>query len=102
MLIVQAQVEGEDVRIRIQSAEPLEHAASRLPSSLRITMADATPMSALSGMLKERGDGEVLIVLPIDGGLREVEMKLPGGFRATPQIAGAIRTLAGIVAVEHG
>ena len=102
VLIVQAQVEGEDVRIRIQSAEPLERAASRLPSSLRITMADAAPMSALSGMLKERGDGEVLIVLPIDGGLREVEMKLPGGFRATPQIAGAIRTLPGIVAVEHG
>ena len=102
VLIVQAQVEGEDVRIRIQSAEPLERAASRLPSSLRITMADAAPMLALSGMLKERGDGEVLIVLPIDGGLREVEMKLPGGFRATPQIAGAIRTLPGIVAVEHG
>jgi DNA polymerase-3 subunit alpha len=102
VLIVQAQVEGEDVRIRIQSAELLERAASRLPTSLRITLSDVAPMSALSEMLKDRGDGEVLIVLPIDGGLREVEMKLQGGFRATPQIAGAIRTIPGIVAVEHG
>jgi DNA polymerase-3 subunit alpha len=102
VLIVQAQVEGDDVRIRIQSAEALEKAASRLPSSLRITITDATPMPALSEMLKERGDGEVLIVLPIDGGMREVEMKLQGGFRATPQIAGALRTIPGVVAVEHG
>jgi len=102
VLIVQAQVEGEDVRIRIQSAELLERAASRLPTSLRITLSDVAPMSALSEMLKDRGDGEVLIVLPIDGGLREVEMKLQGGFRATPQIAGAIRTIPGIVTVEHG
>ena len=102
VLIVQAQVEGEDVRIRIQSAEPLEKAASRLPSSLRITLSDASPMPALSGALKERGDGEILIILPIDGGIKEVEMKLPGGFRATPQIAGAIRTIPGVVSVEHG
>ena len=95
-------MEGDDVRIRIQSAEALEKSASRLPSSLRITITDATPMPALSEMLKERGDGEVLIVLPIDGGMREVEMKLQGGFRATPQIAGALRTIPGVVAVEHG
>jgi DNA polymerase-3 subunit alpha len=102
VLIVQAQVEGDDVRIRIQSAESLEKAASRLPSSLRITITDATPMPALSEMLKDRGDGEVLIILTIDGGLREVEMKLQGGIRATPQIAGALRAIPGVVTVEHG
>ena len=31
----------------------------------------------------------------------EVEVRLPGQFRVTPQIAGAIKAIPGIVAVEH-
>jgi DNA polymerase-3 subunit alpha len=30
----------------------------------------------------------------------EVEMKLPGRFRVSPQIAGAIKAVAGVVQVE--
>jgi DNA polymerase-3 subunit alpha len=37
----------------------------------------------------------------IDGGQREVEVKLPGRFKATPQIAGAIKAVPGVVAVEY-
>ena len=31
----------------------------------------------------------------------EVEVKLPGKFQVTPQIAGALKAVPGIVAVEH-
>ena len=101
ILMVQGQVEGEDLRLRIQTAEPLDRAASRLPTALRITIDDEKALASLSGALNERGDGEVSIILQLEGGAREVEVKVPGGFRATPQVAGILRTLPGVLAVEH-
>ena len=40
-----------------------------------------------------------LIVLG-DGARGEVEVKLPGGYRASPQLAGALRAVDGVVDVE--
>jgi len=34
-------------------------------------------------------------------GSGEVEVKLPGKFSVSPQVAGALKTVPGIVAVEH-
>ena len=31
----------------------------------------------------------------------EIEIRLPGKFNVTPQIAGAIKAIPGVVAVEH-
>ena len=101
ILVVQGQVEGEDIRLRIQTAEPLDRAASRLPTALRVTIDDEKALASVSGELKERGDGEVSIIIQLEGGAREVELKLPGGYRATPQVAGMLRTLPGVLAVEH-
>ena len=43
--------------------------------------------------------GEVALVLMLGEGT-EVEVKLPGRFRVSPQIAGAIKAVPGVVAVE--
>ncbi|NBU14989.1 MAG: hypothetical protein EBT35_10405, partial [Alphaproteobacteria bacterium] len=101
ILMVQAQVEGEDVRLRINGAEPLEKAAAKLPTALRVTIGDEKAISEVAGALKAKGDGEVSLIIPVEGGGREVEMKLPGRFQATPQVAGLLRTLPGVLAVEH-
>ena len=101
VLTVQASAEGEEVRARIVAAEPLDKAASKLPSSLRIFLRDDRPLPSITERLKEKGDGEVTLVLMVDGGQREVEVKLAGRFRATPQVAGAIKAVPGVVAVEY-
>ena len=44
-------------------------------------------------------DGDVSLVLMLDLDT-EVEMKLPGRFKVSPQIAGAIKAVPGVVAVE--
>ena len=100
LLTLQANVEGEDVRSRIVAAEPLDVAASRLPQSLRIFLKDEKPIPSVAERLKEKGDGEVILVLMLDEGGREVEMKLPGGYRATPQVAGALKAVPGVISVE--
>ncbi len=51
------------------------------------------------GVLSARGDGEVSLVLLTSSG--EVEIKLPGKFSVSPQVAGALKAIPGIVAVEH-
>ena len=45
------------------------------------------------------GDGEVSVVLILGNG-SEVEVKLPGRFKVSPQIAGAIKAVTGVVTVE--
>ena len=45
------------------------------------------------------GEGEVSMVLLLRNG-SEVEVKLPGRFKVSPQIAGAIKAVTGVVTVE--
>ncbi len=110
LLFVSAEVQGEDVRARIQSVEPLDKAAAKLQSGLRVFLRDAVPLEAISKRLETSpnptvrtpgaaADGEINVVLMLDDGA-EVEVRLPGRFRVSPQIAGAIKAVPGVVQVE--
>ncbi|WP_276199546.1 DNA polymerase III subunit alpha [Chelatococcus sp. XZ-Ab1] len=99
VLVVQAAVEGEDVRARIQSVEPLDEAIAQHQKGMRIYVRDEAPLASVSERLKQRGEGEVSMVLILDNA-QEVELRLPGRYLATPQIAGALRAVPGVVHVE--
>ncbi len=99
LVCLQASLEGEDVRARIVSVEPLDTAASRIGTGLRVFLRDKDPLGEIARNLRAHGDGEVSLVLLTDSG--EVEIKLPGKFSVSPQIAGALKAIPGIVAVEH-
>jgi DNA polymerase-3 subunit alpha len=99
LLGLQASVEGEDVRARIVSAEPLDLAASRVQKGLRIFLADGAPLGRLAESLRPQGDGEVALILPT--GCGEVELKLPGKYQVSAQAAGLLKAIPGILAVEH-
>ena len=49
---------------------------------------------------RSNGDGEVTLVMMLDLET-EVEMRLPGRFKVSPQIAGAIKAVAGVVDVQQ-
>ena len=67
---------------------------------MRIFLRDERPIGSVQERLKVRGEGEVSIVLILDDGDREVEVKLPGRYQASPQIAGALRAVPGVVDVQ--
>ena len=97
-------MQGDDVRARIQSAEPLDAAAANLHKGLRVFLRDDKPIEAVAKRLEPapraaNGDGEVSVVLMLKQGT-EVEVKLPGRFKVSPQIAGAIKAVPGVVSVE--
>ena len=100
VLQIQANLEGEDVRARIVTAEPLDEAVARHQKGMRVYLRDERPIGSVQQRLQVRGEGEVSLILILDGGDREVEVKLPGRYQATPQIAGALRAVPGIVQVE--
>jgi DNA polymerase-3 subunit alpha len=110
LLFLTAEVQGDEVRARIQSAEPLDQAAAKMQKGLRVFLRDDAPIEGVARRLEpiklasgrngaEHGDGEVSMVLILGNG-NEVEVKLPGRFKVSPLIAGAIKAVSGVVTVE--
>jgi DNA polymerase-3 subunit alpha len=118
LMFLSAEVQGDEVRARIQSAEPLDEASANLHQGLRIFLRDPAPIDGIAKRLEPallaparsklghlaraalgNGDGEVSMVLLLEQGT-EVEVKLPGRFKVSPQIAGAIKAVPGVVQVE--
>jgi DNA polymerase-3 subunit alpha len=120
LLQLGAELQGEDVRARVLHAEPLDDAAAKTQKGLRIFLRDTRPLDSIARRLNmpeaapQNGggrspqvkpaaaagaDGDVSLILLLDLET-EVEMKLPGRFRVSPQIAGAIKAVAGVVDVQ--
>jgi len=120
LLQLGAELQGEDVRARVLHAEPLDDAAAKTQKGLRIFVRDTRPLESIAKRLQmpeagqggsARGpqvkqapatggaDGDVSLVMMLDLET-EVEMKLPGRFKVSPQIAGAIKAVSGVVDVQ--
>ncbi len=99
LLFLSAEAQGDEIRARIQSAEPLDQAASKLQKGLRVFLRDQAPIEPVAKRLHAKGDGEISMVLQLGGGA-EVEVRLPGRFKVSPQIAGAIKAVPGVLDVQ--
>ena len=86
LLMLSAELQGEDVRARIQMVEPLDQAAAKLQKGLRVFLRDQTPIESVgqaprghaggaTAPARQGRDGEVSVVLMLAEGT-EVEVKL--------------------------
>jgi DNA polymerase III subunit alpha len=101
LVTLQGALEGEDVRARIIHVEPLALAAARVHKGLRIFLRDEAPLPSIEERLRAKGEGEVSLVVMLGQAEGEVEIKLPGRFAVSASIAGALKAVPGVVAVEH-
>jgi DNA polymerase-3 subunit alpha len=122
LLQLGAELQGEEVRARILNAEPLDDAAAKTQKGLRIFVRDDKPLDSIAKRLEghqasnsparkmqdpggqgasanRAGEGEVTLVMMLDL-QTEVEMKLPGRFRVSPQVAGALKAVSGVIDVQ--
>src|ERR1041385_9036270 len=120
LLQLGAELQGEDVRARVLHAEPLDAAAAKTQKGLRIFLRDTRPLDSIVQRMQGpetqapaspargpaakspaggNGDGDVSLVLMLDLEAK-VEIKLPGRFKVSPQIAGAIKAVSGVVDVQ--
>jgi DNA polymerase-3 subunit alpha len=106
ILSVGAELQGDDVRVRIHSAESLDAAAAAGQRGLRVFLKSPEPIDVVSKRLvpdaPKAGErlGEVCFVLELKDG-SEVEVKLPGRYPISPQIAGAMKAVPGVAAVQE-
>jgi DNA polymerase-3 subunit alpha len=108
---VGADAQGDEVRLRIYGVEMLDQVAARNQRGLVVTVRPDTPIEQIAKRLQNGGTskpetkvdakGEVAIIVSLDGGLSEVEVKLPGRFSVSPQIAGNVRAVEGVLEVQE-
>ncbi len=103
LMMVGASLNGEDVRLTIQTCDRLDEATARHHKSLRIFLRSPEPIEGIAKRLSAgRGDGEVSLVVMVEDGKAEVEIRLDGRYPVSPQIAGALKAIPGVVTVEAG
>jgi DNA polymerase-3 subunit alpha len=71
--------------------------AAKKALEIRVFLDKPEPIERLANRL-DKGEGTVSVVVLLKG--REVEVRLPGQYRVTPQVAGAIKAVPGIVDVR--
>ena len=96
---VEADVDGEDIKLRLQGLEPLDKAAASVVQGIQIFLRDAGPLESIAKRLKLGGRAPARVTLLLDGG-REVELGLGSKFAITPQVRGAIKAIDGVVDVQ--
>ncbi len=99
VLRVEAEVEGEEVKLRIQAVEPLESVAAGMTTGLRIFVRDSKPAASIAKRLTNGGKAPVRLVL-ITEDRREVEFSLGNKFTVTPQLKAAVKAIEGVEHVE--
>jgi DNA polymerase-3 subunit alpha len=96
---VEADLDGEEIKLRLQGIEVLDKAAAAVVQGIQIFVRDAKPLESIAKRLQRGGRAPArLTMLGKDG--REVEIALGSNFVITPQIRGAIKAIAGVEDVQ--
>jgi DNA polymerase-3 subunit alpha len=96
---VEADVEGDEVKLRLQGVELLDKAAAQMVTGLEIFVRDASAVDSIAARLKNGGRAPVRLVMLMEKG-REVHISLGSAFTVTPQIRGAIKAISGVIDVQ--
>ncbi len=110
LLNVEAERDGDTVKMRVQSLEALDKAAAQLERGLKLVL-DASLVAAKRVKLDELKShlkaapgagskgGEVRLLLPLDDQGREIEFALSGRYDVSPSQAGHLSTVHGVLEV---
>lgn len=97
LLTVEGRADGDDTRLMAQEIELLETAVANTASGLRLFLDQAATLDRLKSVLEREatGRGRISLVLDLADG-QEVELELPGGYRLTPPVRQALKSLPGV------
>jgi len=107
VLAVEATQEGEGVRLQAKAVQPVERAVADAPAAgLRIYVNDPAAPASLAARLTAAGRAQPrarnpvrLMLLAQD--LPEIEVDLPAPCLVTPELAAALKQVAGVVHLEE-
>jgi DNA polymerase-3 subunit alpha len=103
VLTVEANLEGETLKLLARGAQPIDQVAAEAGAqALRIHLnrAEAVPsIAALLARVEGRNRAQITLCVA-DAAGREIDLALPKPFPVTPQIRGAIKAMQGVVMIE--
>ncbi|MET0567460.1 MAG: DNA polymerase III subunit alpha [Hyphomicrobiaceae bacterium] len=105
LLTIEAERDGETLKMRVQSIEALESAAANVQRGLKLVLdrglaqAHGARLDELRTLLKSGGKGEIRLVVPLPDRGQEVELALPGRYEIGPMQMGELSTLPGILEI---
>ncbi len=104
LLTVEAEREGDTVKMRVQSLEALDKAAGAVQRGLKLVIGGSAVLARrndIAGIreLLKPGRGEIRVVLKLDEKGREVEFAVPGRYEVGPMVKGTLSTVPGILEV---
>jgi len=101
LVTVDVRAEEESLRLTAQRAEPLDNVAAHAAAGLKVFLGEGDALSPLRGLMQREagGRGRVTVVVPVPPA-REVEILLPGGFKISPKVRAAVKSLPGILDVH--
>ncbi len=97
---VEADERPDGISLRLSSAEPIEGAAAKAGKRLTIEAESERCLAPIRSLLKDSGDGKVVLVVARERATRLYEVELPGGYRLTPELAGAVKATEGVADVR--
>jgi len=101
LLEVEAEADGETVKVRAQRISSLEAVAEARHTGIKIYLEGTRALDTIAEQVGDRGgQGELRIVLRLDDAGREVEFVLPQGIDATPKQRSALKLVDGVAAVS--
>ncbi len=98
---VDVRAEDDSLRLTAQRIEPLDGVVAHAAAGLKVFLGELDALSPLRGLMtrEEGGRGRVTVVVPVPPA-REVEIALPGGFKISPRVRAAVKSLPGILDVH--
>jgi DNA polymerase-3 subunit alpha len=101
LIDVEAEADGESVKVRVQSLKSLDKAAEARHAGMKVYVADTRALAPLAEQLgSEGGQGQFRLVIRLDDVSREVEFVLPQGIDATPKQRSALKLVEGVAAIS--
>jgi DNA polymerase-3 subunit alpha len=101
LLDVEAEADGEIVKVRAQRISSLEAAAEARHTGIKIYLEGTSALDTIAEQVGGRsGQGELRLVLPLHDTGREVEFVLPQGIDATPKQRSSLQLVQGVAAVS--
>jgi DNA polymerase-3 subunit alpha len=110
ILSVEAERDGETVKLRVQSIERLDAAVANVQRGLRVLLdahailARKARIDEIKPLLKPGGKAEIRLALEVGGvsgvaGMRRIEIALPGRYDLGPLQRGEIATMPGVLEI---
>ncbi|HUC68465.1 MAG TPA: DNA polymerase III subunit alpha [Stellaceae bacterium] len=98
---VDVRAEEETLRLTAQRAEPLDGVVAHAAAGLKVFLGEGEALVPLRGLMQREsgGRGRVTVVVPVPP-TREIEILLPGGFKISPRVRAAVKSLPGILDVH--